>query len=128
MKRLALLFSIAVCWLSLPMLAQAQVPQGIMYQGIALDVAGVSKQFVNLNVGIRILDPSDVLSIEVALPKEEVWDIRLFDLQGKLMFQSDKVDHGGQLSLDVKKYPSGIYLVSFSTPTHRQTRLLEVLH
>ena len=49
MKRLALLFSIAVCWLSLPMLAQAQVPQGIMYQGIALDVAGVSKQFTNLN-------------------------------------------------------------------------------
>ncbi|MEM8897173.1 MAG: tail fiber domain-containing protein, partial [Bacteroidota bacterium] len=37
---------------------------GIMYQGIARDVAGVSKQFVNLNVGIRILDPSDVVVYE----------------------------------------------------------------
>ena len=64
MKRLVFLFCIAICWLSLPKLIQAQVPQGIMYQGIARDVAGVSKQFVNLNVGIRILDPSDVIVYE----------------------------------------------------------------
>ncbi|MEM8897174.1 MAG: T9SS type A sorting domain-containing protein [Bacteroidota bacterium] len=71
---------------------------------------------------------SDVLSVEVSLPTKETGDIRLYDLQGKLMFQSNALDYGSQISLDVSKYPSGIYMVSFSSPSHRQTRLLEVLH
>ncbi len=71
---------------------------------------------------------SDALSVEVSLPHEDAGQIRIFDLQGKLMFKSGKMEHGGQTSVDVSEYPSGIYIASFTSATHRQTQLLEVLH
>ncbi|MEL6193814.1 MAG: T9SS type A sorting domain-containing protein [Bacteroidota bacterium] len=71
---------------------------------------------------------SDILTVEVSLPNGEKGDIRMYDLQGRLLYQSGKLDHDSQFSLDAGKYSPGIYLISFSSPSHRQTRLLEILH